>query len=93
MTNHLDRQRPAGEAHIARLYSPDLQSLLQSLLATLADLDFAYESDLEVVKNSATDELLKRVSVEKLERQHRERRAPYVEQLVALQGQMLITAA
>jgi hypothetical protein len=67
MTSHLDRQRPAGEAHIARLYSPDLQSLLQSLLATLADLDFAYESDLEVVKNSATDELLKRLSVEKLE--------------------------
>jgi hypothetical protein len=93
MTSHLHRQRPAGEAHIARLYSPDLQSLLQSLLATLADLDFAYESDLEVVKNSATDELLKRLSVEKLERQHCERRALYLRQLVALQEQMLIAAA
>jgi hypothetical protein len=63
---------------VGRPYSPDLQSLLRSLLATLADLDFAYESDLEVVKNSATDELLKRAIVAKLERQHCERRAPYV---------------
>jgi hypothetical protein len=46
-----------------------------------------------VVKNSATDELLKRAIVAKLERQHRERRAPYVRQLVALHERMLMAVA
>ena len=76
------RQPSMGEA---RMYSPDLASLLQSLLATLADIDFAFESDLEVVENSATDRALKRKIIERLREQHRERRAPYVRQIDALQ--------
>jgi hypothetical protein len=59
----------------ARIYSSD-KPLLQSLLTTLADIDFAFESDLEVVQNSATDDVLKRKIVERLQKQHRERRAP-----------------
>jgi DNA-binding transcriptional MerR regulator len=69
----------------ARLYSSDREPLLQWLLTTLADIDFAFESDLEVVKNSATDDVLKRKILERLQKQHRERRAPYVRQIAALQ--------
>jgi hypothetical protein len=67
--------------------------LLQSLLATLADIDFAYESDLEVVQNSTTDEVLKRTVIKKLQECHRERRAPYVQQLATLQERMVAMAA
>jgi hypothetical protein len=69
----------------ARMYSPAVGPLLQSLLATLADIDFAFESDLEVVENSATEEALKSKIIERLREQHRERRAPYVRQMDALQ--------
>jgi hypothetical protein len=69
----------------ARMYSPAVGPLLQSLLATLADIDFAFESDLEVVENSATDEALKRKIIERLREQHRERRDPYVRRIDALQ--------
>ena len=69
----------------ARMYAPVIGPLLQSLLATLADIDFAFGSDLEVVENSATDETLKRKIIERLREQHRERRAPYVRQIDALQ--------
>jgi hypothetical protein len=77
----------------ARLYSPEITPLLQSLLATLADIDFAYESDLEVVQNSATDEILKRKVIERLQQQHRERREPYIRQIKALQRRFLPMAA
>jgi hypothetical protein len=73
----------------ARMYAPVIAPLLQSLLATLADIDFAFESDLEVVEKSATDEALKRKIIERLREQHRERRAPYVRQIDALQQGIL----
>ncbi len=72
----------------ARVYSPEITPMLQSLLATLADIDTAYESDVEVVRNSAADESLKRKVVERLQHQHRERREPYVRQLAALQHRL-----
>jgi hypothetical protein len=77
----------------ARLYSPEITPLLQSLLATLADIDFAYESDLEVVQNSATDEVLKRNVIERLQQRHRERREPYIRQITALQRRFMPMAA
>jgi len=70
---------------VARLYSPGFALLLQSVLATLPDIDFAFESDLEVVENSATDEALKPGIVNRLREQQRARRAPYVRQIDALQ--------
>jgi hypothetical protein len=72
MPPHAARPPSMGEV---RMYSPGVGPLLQSLLATLADIDFAFESDLEVVENSATDETLKRKIIERLREQHRERRA------------------
>jgi hypothetical protein len=76
-----------------RLYSPDLQPLIQSLLSTLADIDFAYESDIDVVQNSTTDEVLKRKVLGKLHEQHCERREPYLRQLAALEDRIRKLAA
>ncbi|WP_046866130.1 hypothetical protein [Microvirga massiliensis] len=60
---------------------------------TLADTDFAYESDLEVVRNSTTDEILKQKVIENLKRQNRGRREPYVRQITALQHRIQAMAA
>jgi hypothetical protein len=57
------------------MYSSDGQPFLQSLLRTLVAIDFAFERDPGVVQNSATDEVLKRMIVERLQKQHRAPRA------------------
>lgn len=67
------------------MYAPEITPLLHALLAALADIDIASESDLEVVRNSATDEVLKQKIIESLQQQHRERRKPFIRQLTALQ--------
>jgi hypothetical protein len=71
-----------------RMYSPTLQPLLQSLLATLANMDFEYERERDRLSASARDANLKVRVLEKLKRQHRERREPYVQQLAILQERM-----
>ena len=53
MTMNIDH---SAAARGARMYPPEFWPLLQMLFATLADIDFAYETDLEVVRNSAADE-------------------------------------
>jgi hypothetical protein len=73
------------EAPCSRLYSPDLQPLLQSLLATLGNMDFEHEREREKLSASAGDADLKMRALEKLKRQHRERREPYIRQLAILQ--------
>ena len=50
-----------------RMYSPELQLLLQSLLATLADIDFAHESDIETVRTSSAEDWLKQATIRKLQ--------------------------
>ncbi len=79
--------------HPARMYSPDILPLLQSLLATLADIDFEHESEVESVRNSASDEWLKQAAIRKLQERHRERRAPYIRELEALQERIRALAA
>ena len=90
MPTRMERLPSTGEA---RQYSPEITPLLQSLLATLADIDFAYESDLEVVQNSAVDEVLKQKVVEKLQQQYRARREPYIRQIATLQRRIQPMAA
>lgn len=68
-----------------RVYSPDILPLLQSLLADLADIDFAFEKNLEAVECSLADEALKRTMIERLQAQHQVRRAQYAQELAALQ--------
>lgn len=68
-----------------RMYSPDLQPLLQSLLGTLADIDFEYERECDQISSRTMDMNLKIRLLEKLKQHHRERREPYLQQLAILQ--------
>ena len=75
-------------ALLPRLYSPSFQPLVQSLLATLADLDFDYEQERKRL-NTATDANIKIRALEKLKARHDERRQPYIQQLAILQKRMM----
>jgi hypothetical protein len=85
-----ERLRSAGGTRAAQR---DIQYLRRTLRATLAALDLAFESDLEVVKSSAMDESLKRPVIAKLQQRHRERRTPYVRHLAALEERFDAVAA
>ncbi|QRM34378.1 hypothetical protein [Microvirga sp. VF16] len=76
-----------------RVYPPDLQPLLQSILAALADIDFVHESEVAIVRDSDADEWLKQTVIRRLEERHRERRAPYVRQLAAVEERIRALAA
>lgn len=75
--------------HAIRMYSPTLQPLLQSLLSTLADIDFAYECEREKLSKSSPDFNLKIRVLERLKLQHQARRTPYLQQLAMLQERMI----
>jgi len=77
----------------SRTYSPDILPHLQTLLADLADIDFAYEKNLEAIKRSPVEEERKREMIARLWQQHRERRAPYVQELMLLREQIEATFA
>ena len=87
---------PAKMAHhsvhagngVSRLSPSELRCLLQSLQATLADIDLEYESDVNTVRDSSVDEWLKQMTIRKLQERHRERRMPCVAQLEHLQKRM-----
>jgi hypothetical protein len=76
--------RSAQPAAAPRMYSPDLQPLLQSLLRTLADIYFEYERERDNISSRAMDMNLKIRMLEKLRQHHRERRGPYLQQLAIL---------
>jgi len=92
---------PANTAHysvrigdgISHMQSSELQSFLLSLRATLAAIDFAYESDMETVRKSSVDGLFKRATIRRLQEHHRERRMPCVAQLERLQERIQARAA
>jgi hypothetical protein len=76
--------RSAQQLAAPRMYSPDLQPLLQSLLGTLADIDFEYERERDKISSRTIDMNLKIRMLEKLRQHHRERREPYLQQLAIL---------
>jgi hypothetical protein len=76
-----------------RIYNANLLPALQATLMILADLDFAFESDVETVRNSTTNEALKREVIERMREEHRARRAPYVRKLAALEERIRLLAA
>jgi hypothetical protein len=82
------RKGTGNAAPCTRIYSPDLQPLVQTLLSTLADIDFNYEIERERLNNTSPDINLKLNALEKLKARHRERREPYIQQLAALQQRM-----
>lgn len=67
-----------------RYYSPALLPLIQSLLATLANMEFEFEQECERVRG-ATDIQLKARVLERLRAQHQARREPYLRELAVLQ--------
>jgi hypothetical protein len=83
------KEEPDNGARHARIYSPAFQPLLQSLLATLADLDFDYEKEREKLSKTSPDTGIKNRALEKLKNRHRERREPYIQQLAILQKRMM----
>jgi hypothetical protein len=94
MTQNIWRKHmPANTAHhsvdigngITPMHSSELQAFLQSLRATLAAIDFEYESDMETVRKSSVDELFKHTTIRRLQEHHQERRMPCVAQLERLQ--------
>jgi hypothetical protein len=72
----------------AGTYSPDMLPLMQSLLRTLADIDFEFSKDLETVQQSAVVEPLKQRAIATLRKRHHERRAPYVREINKLETQI-----
>jgi hypothetical protein len=75
-----------------RAYSPEILPQMQSLLAALADIDCAYDIDVETVRNSTVPGVIKQGVLATLQQRHQERRAPYIRQLEALQHRMLMAA-
>jgi uncharacterized UBP type Zn finger protein len=75
------------------MYSTTFQPLLQSLLATLADIDFDYEQERENLSINSPDTNFKIRALEKLKARHYERRQPYIQQLAILQKRMMELSA
>ncbi|MDJ1159914.1 hypothetical protein QNA08_16980 [Chelatococcus sp. SYSU_G07232] len=71
-----------------RLHSPDLQSLMRSLRATLTDLDFAHAQELSRLETKRMDARLRGHIIETLRKRHHEHREPYVRELARLQTRM-----
>ena len=76
-----------------RVYPPEIQPLLQSLLAVLADIDFVHESEVAIVRASDAEEWLKQGVISRLEERHQEQRAQYVRQLEAVEERIRALAA
>ncbi len=93
MPNNLEHRSSHIGMDAAHTYSPEVLPLLQLLLATLADIDYEHESDIETVRNSAADEWLKQATIRKLQERRQQRRAPYVRKLEGLQKHIQIMAA
>jgi hypothetical protein len=93
MPNNLEHRFSHIGMGAAQTYSPEVLPLLQLLLATLADIDFEHESDIETVRNSSADEWLKQATIRKLQERRQKRRAPYVRKLEGLQKQIQAMAA
>ncbi|EIM28877.1 hypothetical protein MicloDRAFT_00025250 [Microvirga lotononidis] len=71
-----------------KFYSPDILPQLQTVLADLADMDFAYERSLASIRNSEADEDRKNEMIVSLGRLHRERRAPVLQELMILHSRI-----
>jgi hypothetical protein len=76
---------PGRGSSLARMYSPNLQPLIQTLLSALADIDFEYECEREKIDRNTLDLPTKTRLLDRLKARHHERRMPYIRQLAILQ--------
>ena len=86
MTN--DNLRPNISERDTPVLPADLEPAMQSVLATLADIDFAHRQEVEKVSSTGLDDVFKSRLVAKLDQLHRERRHPYAQEAVRLQKRM-----
>ncbi|MGF9764968.1 hypothetical protein AAII07_58950 [Microvirga sp. 0TCS3.31] len=59
----------------------------------MADLDLVHASEVALIRDSDADEWLKQSVIRRLDERHRERRAPYVRQLAAVEERIRALAA
>ncbi len=78
--------RAGGEGALSWDRSPELRPPLQLVLDTLIDIDMAYERERETLNKSSPDTVSKARLLRKLKEQHRERRLPLIQRLMALQS-------
>ncbi|MCB5175742.1 MULTISPECIES: hypothetical protein [Microvirga] len=88
MAVHLEHFRYRARLSDDPFYPEDIQPRLQSILASLADIDFAHEKSIESIRHSLADEAQKRELIAVLRRRHQERRAPYVRELAELKSRI-----
>jgi hypothetical protein len=69
-------------------YRASILPLMQTIFATLADLDLAHERELQRIEASSADAVLKARLQRDLEARHRERRTPYAQQLSAIEARI-----
>ena len=79
-----ERLQAPGERKGDRVYDPDILPKLQTLLATLADLGVAHESNLLVIESRPMDDARKDQLIADLWQTHYKRRAPYLREIEAL---------
>ena len=66
------------------LIPAEFQPRMQLVLATLADIDFAHECELDNVNSAAIDASFKAKMIAKLDQVHQQRRHPYAQELIRL---------
>jgi len=86
MTKIDARERQGNDAARPTYYSPETLPLMQSLLATLANIEFEFERECEKVRGT-TDVHLKARVLAQLKVRHQDRREPYIRELARLQKQ------
>lgn len=91
MATNVERSHFQNAPNRAKFYSPDILPLLQTVLADLADIDSDYEKNLDAIKHSEADEGRKSELIARLWHQHRERRAPYIHELMVLRERIETT--
>ena len=88
MTTHVVSRAVQSASGPGRIYSPDLLSHMQALLAEIADLDCAFEKDLRTAENSSYSESHKSELIQELKRRHDERQSPIAMELAALENKL-----
>ena len=88
-----ERSSHPASGNAPRVYPPEIQPLLQSLLAALADIDLVHESEVAIVRDSDAEEWLKQGVISRLEERHQKQRAQYVRQLEAVEERIRALAA
>lgn len=85
MAAYVGHRTPGTGRHHYPVYPDDIRPRLQSVLATLADMDLALERTIESIRANGTDEVQKREVINLIRKRHQERRAPYLSELSELQ--------